>query len=231
MRLALVSDIHGNWEAFKAVLDDIKKLGLSKTICCGDSVNYCGSPNEVVNYLRENKIVCVQGNHDIHSVDLQEMNKFNSYAQQGLRIMNKVLSKENKEFLSKLPQHYKGEVENRKIVFVHGSINNPWWDYVYSNTNEEILKGFFDKTKAHVIVCGHTHIPFVKRMRDGRLLINCGSVGQPRDNNNKAAYAVLDTHSLSANIRRVEYDINSAARKTISLGLPGYLAERLTQGR
>jgi len=230
MRLALISDIHGNLEAFDSVLQDIKRLKLDKIMCCGDIVNYCANPNEVIDLLKENKVICVQGNHDIHAVDMKEMDKFNAFAQKGLRWTNLVLKKESKDFLKNLPKVYRGEIDGRRLIFVHGSLENPWWDYVYPNTNESILKNYLEKSKAHVIVCGHTHLPFIKRV-DGRLVVNCGSVGQPRDHNNKASYCVLDTHSLRAHINRVEYDIDSVAKKIISAGLPGYLAERLSVGR
>ncbi len=229
MKVAIISDIHSNLEALGAVLKDIKKLRIKNIICAGDIVGYGADPNECCNVIRQMKIPSVLGNHDRASIDLKDLDRFNSYAQQALRWTNKILSKENKEFISKLHKSVKIEVDNRTIIVTHGSLNDPLFEYIYPNTSDNILNKMV--SKVDVLVLGHTHHPFIRKLENNKIVINPGSVGQPRDNIAKASYAIYDTSTFQTSIRRISYDINKASKKIITAQLPNYLAERLFQGK
>ena len=227
MRIAFISDIHSNIEAFDAVLDDIAKQRLKHIYCLGDIVGYGANPNEVVEKIRKLNIPCVQGNHDFAAPDLKDIDKFNPYAQEALRWTNKTLKTEHKEWLKKLPQKNTMTIAGKKFFMAHGSPDDPIWEYIFPTTPEARLKTFLQH--GDIIALGHTHIPFVKKF-GAKLVLTPGSVGQPRDGNPEASYAILDTELLSVTIPRVEYDIETAARKIISSKLPYYLGDRLHKG-
>ena len=121
-------------------------------------------------------------------------------------------------------------IDDRKIFMVHGSPNDHLKEYVYAKTPDPTLLSMLNKAKADILILGHTHQPFVRRI-SGRLVVNVGSVGQPRDFSSDSEYCILDPQYMQATIQRVNYDINSASKKIISAGLPRYLADRLFEGR
>lgn len=230
MKIAIISDIHSNLEALQGVLKDIERWKVDKTLCCGDIIGYGANPNEVVEIVKEKHIPCVLGNHDFSAVRLESLEKFNPYAQKALRWTHDHTKDENLGFLSQLPRMYKDKFDNAKVVLIHGSPIDELFDYVYPITSDEVLKSFLQKAKADILILGHTHIPFIRRIGVD-LVINPGSVGQPRDGVLTASYTLIDTEVRSAGIYRVNYDIDSAARKIVEAGLPRYLADRLFQGR
>jgi len=230
MKVAFISDIHSNIEALSAVMEDIKSQRIEKIICCGDIVGYNANPNECCFTIKSLGIKTVMGNHDFAGSSLKDLNKFNDYAKASLEWTNKVLKKEYKEFLLKLPKTYKEKIGEFDLFVVHGSPSDPLYEYVFPQTSDYDLKNFLEKTKSDIIVVGHTHIPFVKRY-GRKLFINCGSVGQPRDSDPRACYCIIDFETLRVELRKVKYDIDSAAKKVITSGLPRYLAERLYLGR
>jgi putative phosphoesterase len=231
MKIAIIADIHANLEALNAVLENIKRSGIKNIICAGDIVGYGANPNECCDVIRAGKIPTVLGNHDKNALDLKDINRFNNHAQAALRWTNKILTNDNRKFLSKLDKKIKVEVGERTIVVVHGSLNDPLFEYVLPSTSDALLDEMINKAKAHALVMGHTHIPFIKRFDNNMLIINPGAVGQPRDNISKASYAFYDTATFQAGIVRVEYDIESASKKIITAGLPNFLAERLYNGK
>lgn len=134
------------------------------------------------------------------------------------------MKKEDFDYLKKLEERYVLRIKNRRILLVHGSPYSPIEEYVYErDVDEKFLRDY------EAVVMGHTHIPFIKKV-GSKLAINCGAVGQPRDGNIKASFAVIDDESFSAEIVRVEYDVNTAAEKIVKAGLPDFLAKRLFLG-
>lgn len=230
MRIAFIADIHSNLEALKAVLNHIKAQKIANILCCGDIVGYGASPNECCEIIKLMKIPCVQGNHDLDAVDLQKPDWYNQYGLAALRWTSKQLTAENKEFLHALPKMSSIKAGGKTILLVHGSIDNPLYGYVFPTASEDQLKDIALRSKSDILAMGHTHMPMVKKVAE-RIVLNPGSVGQPRDNIPNASYIILDTDLMRANIMRVKYDIDSAARKIVAASLPRYLGDRLYQGQ
>jgi len=229
MKLAFISDIHSNLEALNAVLKDIKKKKIDRIFCVGDIIGYNSNPNEVCEILKKSKILMIKGNHDAN-LDLKNLGWFNPYAQEALIWTVKNIKKENRNFLLKLPITYQEKIEDKKLFLVHGSPNDPLYGYTLPNIDNNTLEGFLEKVKADILVTGHTHLPFIRKLKSG-IVINSGSVGQPRDGNNKSCYCILDINKFNISFNRVIYDIDKTAKKNLDVRLPGYLAERLYQGR
>lgn len=225
MKLALISDIHGNLEALNSVLREIKKRKIKNIYCLGDIIDYGANSNECVEVIRKNKIPAIMGNHDFTAVTLEGIEWFNTIAQKSCRITNKLLSERNKKFLLNLPK----KIEIRNMFLAHGSPKDYLHEYIYPEEADYIFREFFKITKKQIIAMGHTHIPFIKKF-DDKLAINPGSVGQPRDGNNKASFCILDNKKLKAEIIRVDYDIKKAADKIKEIGMPKILANRLFEG-
>ncbi|MEM4245002.1 MAG: metallophosphoesterase family protein [Candidatus Nanoarchaeia archaeon] len=230
MKIAIIADIHSNFEAFREVLTHLKLQRVSKIFCAGDVVGYNANPNECCELVSKEKIVCVKGNHDAVSLDLKSLDWFNSYAQAALKWTNKILSKESKGFLEKLPEVYEETIERRKVFMVHGSPHDHLFEYVYPNSSDSLLNSIIGEAKADILIVGHTHVPMIRKL-GGKLFINPGSVGQPRDNNPYASYCILDTDGFNVQLYRIPYNINSAAMKIVNSSLPRYLADRLFSGR
>jgi len=230
MKVAIIADIHSNLEALEAVLKHIKLQRIKTILVAGDIVGYGANPNEVLQRLREEKAVMIAGDHDKYVLTLEDLRWFNEFAQQALIYTNRVLTKENKTFLKSLKETYEVTIDGRKIFMVHGSPNDHLKEYVYARTPDTNLMAMLNKVKADILIMGHTHQPFVRRIT-GRLVVNPGSVGQPRDFSSDSEYCILDPQYMQATIQRVKYDIDTASKKIISAGLPRYLAERLFEGR
>lgn len=225
MKIAIISDIHSNLEAFQAVLKDIKKRKIRKILCAGDIVGYNANPDECIDLIKENKILSVMGNHDLCCANLEKIGWFNEYGQQAALWQNKILTLKNKQFLLKLPKSIKKD----NLFIVHGSPSDELYEYVFPETSPWDLRKFFNLTKRQILIMGHTHTPFIKKFRN-KLIINPGSVGQPRDANPRASYCILDNKNLKAKIVRIPYNIDIAANKILKNRLPDFLAKRLFLG-
>jgi len=231
MKIAIISDIHSNLEAFEAVLNNIKSKEIDKIICLGDIVGYGSSPNECIELIKKNGIQSIQGNHDLNAVTLEKLEWFNENAREALKWTNKVLTEENKKFLKELPETLEVKDQKNRLLAVHGSPKDHLYEYLEPTTDEDKIKDMIEDQKADVIACGHTHMPDVKKF-ELKLFLNPGSVGQPRNNNSKAQYAILDLSNINfVTLEQVEYDIDTAAKKIIQAGLPRFLADRLYVGR
>ncbi|MEK6984404.1 MAG: metallophosphoesterase family protein [Nanoarchaeota archaeon] len=224
-KIALISDIHSNLEAFKAVLNEIKKAKIRKIFCLGDIVGYGSSPNECIALIRKNKIKSVMGNHDCEAINLQSAEWFNQVARDAILWTHKQLTEANKKFLKSLPTHLKFE----NIFMVHGSPRDYIYEYIFPDTDESDFREFFAITKKQVLAIGHLHTQFIKKFNN-KLIINPGSVGQPRDLNPKAAFCLFDTKTLKVDLKRIKYNIDKAANKIFKAGLPKFLADRLYLG-
>jgi predicted phosphodiesterase len=240
MRFAIFGDIHANLEAFEAVLADAEEEGCDRNICLGDIVGYNADPKACLDKVRELKCPIVKGSHDDYASTLNSLDNFNPLAESAIRWTRDKLSEADKAFLRDLPLIT--DVESFTIV--HATLDGPGeWGYVL---NQLDAAASFSKQKAQVCFFGHTHAPRLY-IRDGSVVglpleevviepqrkyfINVGSVGQPRDGDWRAAYAIFDFDEKIVRLRRVRYDIASTKLKIVNAGLPAKLAERLFHGR
>lgn len=245
MRLAILTDIHANREAFEAALADASRLKIDRFVFLGDIVGYGPDPAwclEKVAEMREAGAICVRGNHD-RAIGVPD-GALNANARRVIDWTVDRLTPAHKEFLSSLPL----TAEEDDILFVHASANDPQdWIYVTSESN---AMPSFRVSKARLIFCGHVHkaalysadlagrvaghafgigtpVPLI---RSRRWLAVIGSVGQPRDGSGMASWSILDTATNDLTFRRVGYDSATTARKVRSAGLPEALAARLVKG-
>ncbi|MFX1516861.1 MAG: metallophosphoesterase family protein [Promethearchaeota archaeon] len=248
--LAVLSDIHANIIALEAVLSDIQTNfpEITEYLCPGDLVGYGPNPREVIDKLiSETKFTAVtKGNHD-HAIggggrDIANFDKyiekFNRHAQQAIKWQAEVLSPEEKTFLYQLPSSRTvthGSYET-SISIIHGSPQYPLDEYIRPDTPaQKDLFPFMELFEIGILLLGHTHIPFVDKSKSAEtnqelLMCNPGSVGQPRDRDPRASYAVIDLENFLAEIIRVEYNIDKVAEGIKSVGLPEFLSERLYKG-
>jgi predicted phosphodiesterase len=240
MRYAIISDIHGNLEALESVLDDIKQQEIDSHICLGDIAGYGADPNECVELIKELNCPCVIGNHDAGVLGTTDIGKFNSAARAAIEYHRNVLTNDNKAYLSNL--NFTQRIE--AFTIVHANLEDPpEWGYVFNSYEAEQL---FPYQKDKICFFGHTHIqcsfqsntvtPFSKagqmKIKTGhKYLINVGSVGQPRDGDPTAAYAIYDLVANAVMFRRVPYDIEKAQQKILDADLPNILALRLAIGK
>ena len=219
MQLGVISDIHGNGVALDAVLADMPAVdGL---VCAGDVVGYNPWHADCVDEVRDREIPTVQGNHD-RAVAAGSAPHFNGMAQAGVEHAREQLSAEAIEWLDDLPVERR--VADGRVKVVHGHPDDPD-HYTRPGEFEPALLGDED-----VLVMGHTHVQGHETYDEG-VVMNPGSVGQPRDGDPKAAYAVLDLDDLTVEERRVDYDTGEVIREVEDQGLPRQIGFRLTQGR
>ncbi|WP_297508284.1 metallophosphoesterase family protein [Thermococcus sp.] len=233
MFIALISDIHSNLEALKVVWREVKRADV--ILCMGDLVGYGPNPNEVVEFVRREMerrdFLCVRGNHD-NAVAFGLDWGFNPYAREAVRWHQRVMSVENLEFLRRLPvRQLFTDDTGRSYLLIHGSPRAPLDEYLFPWLPDSEFRSVLGYVRQDDLLVGHTHMPML-RLIDGRRIINPGSVGQPRDGDWRASYALIDTEEPPENVHfhRVEYDVEETARKIVEAGLPRFLAERLFEG-
>ena len=246
MRIAVLTDIHANREAFEAVLADVAAHAVDRLALLGDIVGYGGDPEwccDRAKALVAAGAICVRGNHDNAAAGAAEA--MSSLAKRALDWTSARLNAAQKAFLGGLPM----TAEAEGVLFVHASANRPEdWAYVTSDTK---AAPSFRASSARVILCGHVHVPLLascdiggvvreQAFRPGlpipllpsrRWLAVVGSVGQPRDGVAQAGWALVDTERQELTFRRTPYDVAGAARKVREAGLPEELAVRLLVGR
>ena len=223
MKVGLLSDIHANLPALEAVLDDIPAV--DRIVCVGDVIGYNPWPAECVERVREIAAATVRGNHD-RTVETPERYRANRMAEAGLEHANASLSDEQLAWLRRLPRT--AEIAGGQYLLVHSHPAAAREDaYVYP---EEF--GSLDRHMGEYdgIVLGHTHVQGARSVAGG-FVVNPGSVGQPRDSDPDAAYAVLDTATDEIDLRRVDYDLDRVADAVEDVGLPERTADRLYQGK
>lgn len=239
-RYAIIADIHANLDAFQVVLEDIKQQNCTHVVCLGDVVGYGANPKECLDLVRGMNIPVVKGNHDEYIGSDESPDGFNDAAAEAVAWTRAQLTEEDRKWLRDLK--YFRLVANFSIV--HATLDAPQrWGYVF-----EKLEAAASFTYQNTQICffGHTHVPvaFIRdtgvrggtyskfRVEPGKkYFVNVGSVGQPRDGNPKAAYVIYDMPAQTIELRRLDYDIASAANKILAAGLPQRLAERLYNGR
>jgi putative phosphoesterase len=219
MKIGVISDIHGNKLALDTVLSDMPAV--DRLVCAGDVVGYNPWHGACVDAIRERSVPTVMGNHD-RAVAGDTSFGFNSTAGAGVRHARETLTDDQQAWLAGLPEEQ--TALGGRLKLVHGHPDDPD-RYTYPRQFGPHLLGAED-----VLVLGHTHIQAHERFDDG-VVMNPGSVGQPRDGDPRAAYAVLDTEELSVTEHRVEYDIDRVQQAVHDAGLPAGIAERLQNGR
>jgi putative phosphoesterase len=226
-RLAIISDVHANLDALDAVLGQVEG---EEVVCLGDLVDYGAQPNEVVARIMRVGAKTILGNHDSAALT-GDTSLFNAKAAMSSIWTRTKLTEDSKLYLRALPEELRMQVDGVKLYFTHGSPDDHLWEYLDPRTDSDLFGNFLDRLKVDGIGLGHTHLPYV--WRDGtRVIFNPGSVGQPRDGDWRAAYAVLtvDGGSVGVELRRVQYDFQRAASKIREAGLPASHAERLATG-
>ncbi len=225
MRVAIVSDIHSNLEAFTIVLKRIEKENVDQIFCLGDIVGYGPNPNECVDLVRKYSSQVVMGNHDSAVVCQTDTLLFNVFAREATEWTRGVISDDNYEYLLSLP--LKISVEN--VLLVHSTPLIPEdWNYILTQYGAEKQFNYFSEDVCFV---GHSHRPGVFKSIDDRMIINVGSVGQPRDGNPDSCFLIYDTETREYEFIRESYDIQNVYRKIIAAGLNEFLGERLLSGR
>jgi predicted phosphodiesterase len=246
MRIAVVSDVHANAAALEAVLHDAeKRLALDAVWSLGDFVGYGPRPNEALDLLRGLELTSVCGNHDLAATGMMDTSDFNKDAAIANAWNAAKLRPDSVLFLRDLPAIETCDAEG--FVLCHGTLRSPAWEYLFT---EEAAQAQFERMQVRWSFVGHTHIPLVVeegangailpdrpesgevvRLGDRRLILNPGGVGQPRDGDPRAAYAILDTAEALVEFYRVPYPIKVTQAAMAAAGLPLRLIKRLAEGR
>ena len=242
MRWGIFSDVHSNLEALEAVIRAYKSEGIDIYLCLGDIVGYGANPVECIQITKDVAQITIAGNHDWAVAGLFSSEYFNDWARQAVLWTQKKIDLANRNLLASLRLIY----EDQDLVLVHGSLNQPE-EFNYMTDIFQASRTFA-LMKKPVCFLGHTHsvgifiqdkegiIDYQResrlKLREGyRYIVNVGSVGQPRDGNNKASFCIYDTKRQEVLIKRIAYDIKSAQEKILTCGLPQFLAARLSVGR
>jgi predicted phosphodiesterase len=243
MRVAIVSDIHGNRHAFEAVLDAVAESDCEELWCLGDLVGYGADPDACVALAQEHAEICLAGNHDLGVRGTIPLEQFSRGAALAATWTRDQISDKTRAYLDSLePQNLE-----EKVALYHASPRDPVWEYVLSPLQAELC---LDVQAQRVALIGHSHVALSfsrfpgaaatgqTRAADeevdlssGEWLVNPGSVGQPRDGDPRAAWLELDLERFAAVYRRTEYDIAGAAAAIRAARLPDSLAERLLYGQ
>ncbi|MFH1710171.1 MAG: metallophosphoesterase family protein [bacterium] len=242
MKLGILADIHSNLEALKCVLDALK--GVPEFICLGDIVGYGPNPNECVEIVRSLNCRTVAGNHGYSCIGKFDASQFSGDIEKSISWTSKILTPDNRKFLEGLPDRL--EVDDFEMV--HGSLRNPIEEYI---SNVQLGAATIELMKKKICFVGHLHVPLViVKEKDGKykgwqlndgdivdvskfdkVVINVGSIGQPRDMDPRASFGIYDNEKQTVEIRKVEYDIQAVQEKMKKADLPDFLIERLKYGR
>jgi len=206
---AILSDIHGNLPALESVLEDMAQYNIDQIISLGDVSGYYPFINEVIELLRSHRAINLIGNHDRYIIDNTECPRSTS-ANFCLTYQKSVITDENREWLAKSSS---SPLILDKASMVHGGWNDPEDEYLY-----KINASYFERFDEKFFFCGHTHVQKHINLENGQFFTNPGSVGQPRDGINSAAYCIFNEKNHSVELRRVSYDIDKVANKMKELG-------------
>ena len=239
MKYAIISDVHANLEAVEACFREIEKLKADRVICLGDLVDYCAQPNEVISIIKNNCDVVLLGNHDEAQYKHSISDRFREFARISSVHTRGVINTDHLKYIKFLSLTH----SENDLFFVHASPSEP---AAYSYVLDEVaasanFNGFNEK----ICFIGHSHRPVIfestgsgvkiipegKLNKNNRYIINVGSVGQPRDNNNKLSFGFFDTDEFNYSNIRIDYDRVSASIKIYKEGLPVYLAQRILEGK
>lgn len=237
MRFAVITDIHSNLYGLEAVLKDIAGRGIGQIYCAGDLVGYGPRPNEVIELLKNKKIPTIMGNYDDAIGNIRFICGCDYKDEKALKLGEASIAwtganttPENKKWLSELPAEMNLFLEGLKIKIVHGSpraLN----EYLYENTPDIYIEELLRESGVDVLICGHTHLPYVKKTSAG-YIINAGSAGKPKHGNSNVTYVVLDLNEgqLNTEVIEVLYNYELTAREIEVVGLPQEFAAIIRTG-
>jgi diadenosine tetraphosphatase ApaH/serine/threonine PP2A family protein phosphatase len=242
VRCAIIADIHANLAAFTAVLADVRRRGGVQILwCLGDIVGYGPDPCQCIELLRRYDHVCIVGNHDLAAVGKLDTSAFNTDAALACRWTARQLSPKDVDYLGNRPLI----VREGDFTLAHGSPRNPIWEYLLSGDS---ARENFTSFESPFCLVGHSHVPLVfgtsevtahlidfpadtdLLLAKDRLIINPGSIGQPRDGDPRASYAIYDSEAGAITRYRVPYDISATQARMVRYGLPTHLITRLSLG-
>lgn len=246
MRILVISDIHANLTALEAVLLDAGTP--DATWCLGDVVGYGPDPNECIALLlQQPNFTCIKGNHDAAALGEIPIETFNYDARRSIEWIQETLTPRSLAFLTSLQESV--VVRDANATLAHGSPRNPVWEYILDLHNASQNFKYFD---TRVCMVGHTHLPVTYQLQNvddnyydlrlllpnesqlvrlaTRAIVNPGSVGQPRDHDPRASYAIFDSTNFTWQLRRVTYDISSVQKRIQGFSLPARHAARLLEG-
>ncbi|MCH8908304.1 MAG: metallophosphoesterase family protein, partial [Candidatus Heimdallarchaeota archaeon] len=233
-KIAVVSDMHSNYKALEAVLEDLKHRDFDALICLGDMVGYYTEPNQVVDAIRDAAQVTVMGNHDFAIIEPEKLlySTLQEGAQAALDHNKDLLTQDNKKWLEKLPMKVVLKTPYGTATLVHGDPITIF-GYIYGVTPElfeNSIKSALDYVTTDYLMVGHSHLQGEYTDANGKVFVNPGSIGQPRDKDNRAAYAIVDFEQKTHELIRVQYDRTYVKEQIIECCLPEYLATRLDTG-
>ena len=243
MRYAIIADIHANLAAFTAVLGDIEcREGVEEIWCLGDVVGYGPDLHQCIELLRQYRHICVAGNHDWAAIGKVDTSYFNPDAATACHWTAQQLSPEDVEYLGSLSL----VIERGGFTLVHGSPREPVWEYLLSVSNAKENFAYF---RSQFCLVGHSHVPLAFIYNEtgtcsfsqlsphiklvlgkNRLIINPGGIGQPRDGDPRASYAIYDSDVRLITLYRVNYDISATQTRMVRCNLPVRLVTRLSYG-
>lgn len=243
MKLAVISDIHGNLQALESVLSDADQQSVTEYISLGDMTGYGAQPAEVLDLLGSRKVISVMGNHEAALFDEAVLDSMNTNARLSALITRSLLSPEQMNYLKGLPRF----IKTGNLHFVHGMPPDSFLEYMLFQP-EHRIRELFRQNDMWICFVGHTHLSRLYTIHDDRVtprllepgaislehsrryLVNVGSVGQPRNRDPRARYVILNDEDMTLTLCAVDYDIGKAARMIRERGFPENNAERLFRG-
>lgn len=222
MKIAIVSDIHGNYDAWRAFKEEYDELWV-----LGDLVNYGPQPQEVMVEVMEKAAVVVQGNHDnavANDDDSKWTARYRELSTATRTYTSSVIRPDQKAYLANLPSHTIVEREGKLFYMTHASPSDPLYGKCLPDDEEWVSE--FQKLPADILLVGHTHVPFIRKIGD-KILLNPGSIGQPRTGNSLASYAVYENGEFE--LRLFQYPVDVTVEKLNRLALPKHIITKLTE--
>tara|TARA_B110000046_G_scaffold112510_1_gene119669 strand:+ start:705 stop:1415 length:711 start_codon:yes stop_codon:yes gene_type:complete len=215
MKIAIFSDIHGNYIALEAFVEILKSKKVDKLICLGDSIGYYPESEKVLSKLKNMEVYSLLGNHEYYLLNRKKINA------EKVRVYNfennwKSISESNVDFIKNMPVSITLDVDGLELLFVHGSYNDSTFGYLYKDKIDEQQ---VSEQNFSICFCGHTHHSYVKQF-DEKIIVNVGSIGLPRDIGNQGSFVVYDTNQKTINLER--FKINVSKIKTKYLGKVHY---------
>ena len=234
MRIAVISDIHGNLPALKAVLNDFETRAIDQVICLGDLVDFAPWSNEVIQLIRSNRIMTIMGNHDeriafdLPVIPLSKHSEKETLARnKAINHSKSVVTRDNKAYLASLQKSILLQFENYKLYFTHASPENID-EYLYEN-DDELLEERLLSVNADMLFIGHTHLPYIKNFGN-KQIVNTGSVGRSKESDRKACYAIITLNpnsEISVEIVKLDYPIHETASAIYESDIPDFYADFL----
>lgn len=246
MRLGIFSDVHANLEALSAVFEAYRHENIDVFYCLGDTVGYGGSPNECASLVRDKAKVTILGNHDAAVSGRMDYSYYYEAARHALDIHASMLTKENMDWLRGLPYDHKVD-GGKQVLLCHGSpVRLEEFEYIFVPEQASECLPIYDEL-GHITLIGHSHLCKVFALspnkveelpsddfvlEDGKkYIVSVGSVGQPRDFDNRASFTIFDTETKRFEFKRIEYDIEMSAEKVLKARLNPHFAQRLAWGQ